>query len=110
MESTSPVEYEDSDQCRVESGEWNGPYTGEQFTDPIDLDVDHMVPLANAHRSGGWLWSESRRRDYANDLSYEGHLIAVQNSQTGPRAQTVRKAGDRPIAATGASTPLTGSR
>ena len=80
MESTSPVEYEDSDQCRVESGEWNGPYTGEQFTDPSDLDVDHMVPLANAHRSGGWLWSESRRRDYANDLSYEGHLIAVQNS------------------------------
>ena len=39
-----------------------------------------MVPLGNAHRSGGWLWSESRRRDYANDLSYEGHLIAVQNS------------------------------
>ena len=79
-ESTSPVEYENSDQCRVESGDWTGLYTGEQFTDPSDLDVDHMVPLANAHRSGGWLWSESRRRDYANDLSYEGHLIAVQNS------------------------------
>ena len=79
-ESTSPVEYEDSDQCRVAEGEWDGPYTGEQFADPSDLDIDHMVPLANAHRSGGWLWSESRRRDYANDLSYEGHLIAVQNS------------------------------
>ena len=79
-ESTSPVEYENSDQCRVESGDWTGLYTGEQFTDPSDLDVDHMVPLANAHRSGGWLWSESRRREYANDLSYEGHLIAVQNS------------------------------
>ena len=74
------MEYEDSDQCRVAEGEWDGPYTGEQFTDPSDLDVDHMVPLANAHRSGGWLWSESRRREYANDLSYEGHLIAVQNS------------------------------
>ena len=79
-ESVSPVEYEDSDQCRVKSGEWNGPYTGEQFTNPRDLDVDHMVPLANAHRSGGWLWGESRRREYANDLSYAGHLIAVQNS------------------------------
>ncbi len=79
-ESTSPVEYKDADECRVASGEWNGPYTGEQFTDPSDLDVDHMVPLGNAHRSGGWLWSESRRRDYANDLSYAGHLIAVQNS------------------------------
>ena len=80
VESSSPVEYEDSDQCRVAEGEWDGPYTGEQFTDPSDLDVDHMVPLGNAHRSGGWLWSESRRRDYANDLSYEGYLIAVQNS------------------------------
>ena len=44
-ESSSPVEYEDSDQCRVAEGEWDGPYTGEQFTDPSDLDVDHMVPL-----------------------------------------------------------------
>lgn len=79
-ESASPVTYKDSDECRVAEGEWDGPYTGERFTDPSDLDVDHMVPLGNAHRSGGWLWSESRRRDYANDLSYPGHLIAVQNS------------------------------
>ena len=79
-ESTSPVEYEDSDQCRVAEGEWDGPYTGEQFTDPSDLDIDHMVPLANAHRSGSWAWDEGRKRQYANDLSYAGHLIAVQNS------------------------------
>ena len=79
QESVSPVEYND-DRCRVESGEWNGPYTGEQFTNPRDLDVDHMVPLANAHRSGGWAWSQDEKRRYANDLSYDGHLIAVQNS------------------------------
>ena len=79
-ESVSAVEYTDSDRCRVESGEWNGPYTGERFTNPMDLDVDHMVPLGNAHRSGGWAWNENRKRMYANDLSYPGHLIAVQNS------------------------------
>ena len=67
------MEYEDSDQCRVAEGEWDGPYTGEQFTDPSDLDVDHMVPLANAHRSGGWACGANRRkRQYANDLSYAG--------------------------------------
>ena len=79
-ESETPVKYTDEDRCRVASGLWLGPFTGESFTDPRSLDVDHMVPLANAHRSGGWAWSEDRKRDYANDLSYEAHLIAVKAS------------------------------
>ena len=80
QESASHVEYKDSDRCRVASGEWSGPYTGERFTDPRNLDIDHMVPLGNAHRSGGWDWNEDLKRQYANDLSYSGHLIAVQSS------------------------------
>ena len=79
-ESLSSVTYEAQDQCRVESGDWFGAYTGESFTDPGDLDVDHMVPLENAHRSGGWAWSKERKADYANDLTYANHLIAVQAS------------------------------
>ena len=79
-ESLSSVVYEAREQCRVESGDWFGAYTGESFTDPGDLDVDHMVPLENAHRSGGWAWSKERKADYANDLSYANHLIAVQAS------------------------------
>ena len=79
-ESVSPVVYTNSDQCRVASGAWVGPYTGEQFTDPARLDVDHMVPLGNAHQSGGWAWSPEQKRQYANDLSYGNHLIAVQAS------------------------------
>ena len=79
-ESQSAVAYEAGDECRVEGGDWFGAYTGESFTDPGDLDVDHMVPLANAHRSGGWAWSKERKAEYANDLSYANHLIAVQAS------------------------------
>ncbi|MYB49553.1 MAG: DUF1524 domain-containing protein [Dehalococcoidia bacterium] len=79
-ESETPVTYTNEDRCRVASGSWEGPYTGERFTDPGDLDIDHVVPLANAHWSGGWAWNEDRKREYANDLSYEGHLIAVQAS------------------------------
>lgn len=43
----------DRDGCDVESGQWRDAYTGEVWRDPRDLDVDHMVPLAEAHRSGG---------------------------------------------------------
>ena len=79
-ESQTAVTYESENQCRVEVGSWFGVYTGESFTDPSDLDVDHMVPLANAHKSGGWAWSKERKAEYANDLSYANHLIAVQAS------------------------------
>ena len=78
VESLKPVGYVDGRQCRVATGSWVGPYTGEAFDDPRDLDVDHMVPLRNAHRSGGWSWDAARKERYANDLSYGDHLIAVQ--------------------------------
>ena len=97
-ESVSPVFYTSSDQCRVASGAWVGPYTGEQFTDPARLDVDHMVPLGNAHQSGGWAWSPEQKRRYANDLSYDNHLIAVQasaNRAKGSRSPADWKPPDR---------------
>ena len=76
-ESTIEVTYTDGDKCRVQEGHWIGPYTGTEVTDPSDLDIDHMVPLANAHRSGGWSWSSEKKSAYANDLTYPGHLIAA---------------------------------
>ena len=79
-ESASRVTYGDDRQCRVEAGRWWDPYTGTVLTDPGDLDVDHLVPLANAHRSGGWAWSQERKRLFANDLGYDAHLIAVTAS------------------------------
>ena len=63
------------------SGRWDDPYSGEVFTDPTRLDVDHMVPLRNAQRSGGWEWTKQRRQKYANDLGNPEHLIAVKASE-----------------------------
>jgi hypothetical protein len=63
--------------CRVLAGRWLDAYTGAVYTDPAELEVDHRVPLANAHRSGGWAWSQSRKREYANDLIDPEHLVAV---------------------------------
>lgn len=76
------------DGCRVLTGEWLDPYTGELVTSPAALDVDHVLPLAAAHRAGGWRWSRERRRAYANDLTDPDHLVAVT-------ARANRAKGDR---------------
>ena len=70
----------DNTGCRVISGKWLDLYTGQTFTNPRDLDIDHFIPLAEAHRSGSDGWSRKQRRNFANDLSYPGSLIAVSSS------------------------------
>ena len=80
-ESRVSVSYRtDSRRCRVATGEWLAPYTGTMVTNPGKLDMDHMVPLANAHASGAWNWSAQRREQYANFLGDPQHLIAVTAS------------------------------
>ena len=80
IESLEPVVFENSDQCRVARGKWQGSFTSQTFDNPADLDVDHLVPLANAHNSGGWSWDAATKLNFANDLSYPHHLIAVDSS------------------------------
>lgn len=52
--------------CSFTAGEWVGPYSGVTLTDSSDVDIDHIVPLANAWRSGADTWSTSDRETYAN--------------------------------------------
>ena len=59
------------------AGRWVAPYTEAVVTNPKELDVDHLVPLANAHRSAGHAWDRSRERVYANNLEEPGHLVAI---------------------------------
>lgn len=61
----------------VISGLWVCPYTGTVVTVPGELDVDHMVPLKEAHESGAYSWSKEKREAYANELTNPDHLIAV---------------------------------
>ena len=76
-ESMTPVTFKTDERCRVATGRWTGPYTGTVVEDPGKLDIDHMVPLANAHRSGGWAWDRDRKAAFANDLEFDGHLVAT---------------------------------
>ena len=78
-ESAVPVTL-DARGCRVVAGRWEDPYTGRVFTDPRRLDIDHFIPLAEVHRSGGHAWTPAQRRRYANDLLNPNTLIAVSAS------------------------------
>ena len=50
--SAIPVTFQKDNHCTVKSGRWTGVYTGQVFTNASDIDIDHIVPLAHAHRNG----------------------------------------------------------
>ncbi len=78
-ESLVPVTL-DGRGCKVLAGRWHDPFTGRTFTNPRKLDIDHFVPLAEVHRSGGAAGPPAQRKQYANDLSDPKTLIAVSAS------------------------------
>lgn len=56
------------DECHPVAGTWHSPYDGAVWHDSADVDIDHVVPLADAWRSGARAWSDDRREAFANDL------------------------------------------
>lgn len=73
--------------CYPDSGSWYSPYDGITEYAASDIDIDHVVPLAEAWRSGAKNWTDAKREDFANDLDYP-QLIAVTdnvNSSKGDR-------------------------
>ncbi|MFJ8828045.1 HNH endonuclease family protein [Streptomyces sp. NPDC102467] len=63
--------------CTVTAGTRFSYYDGTTVTDPAKLDIDHLVPLAEAWASGASQWTPARREAYANDLGAERSLVAV---------------------------------
>jgi hypothetical protein len=78
-ESIEPVTLDEKG-CKVITGKWLCSFTGDLITDPRKLDIDHMVPLKEAHLSGGHIWEKAYKKAYANDLDDPQHLIAVSLS------------------------------
>ena len=76
-ESLLEVAFETDRECRVAGGRWYGAFTAAYVEDPGNLDIDHLVPLKNAHNSGGWAWDAAKKEKYANHLDDHDHLIAV---------------------------------
>ena len=66
-------------QCEPTAGRWYSVYDATWVEDDSSVDIDHIVPLAEAWKSGANAWSTSRRQQFANDLTVS-QLIAVTAS------------------------------
>ncbi|MDX6347429.1 MAG: hypothetical protein QOF84_2219 [Streptomyces sp.] len=65
--------------CASTSGSWYSVYDGATWTAASDLDIDHLVPLAEAWDSGASAWTTAQRQAFANDLT-RPQLIAVTDN------------------------------
>jgi hypothetical protein len=65
--------------CAAVSGTWYSPYDGATWRAAADVDIDHVVALSEAWRSGASGWTTARRQSFANDLSI-AQLIAVTDN------------------------------
>jgi hypothetical protein len=75
--------------CDVASGSWFDPYGGQTYADPEDIDIDHIVPLANAWRSGASSWDTVKRESFANvprDLLSVDDGLNQSKGDKGPEA------------------------
>ncbi|KAJ5992031.1 secreted protein [Penicillium sp. IBT 35674x] len=68
-----------SSSCAATSGTWISPYDGATWTQASDVDIDHLVPLSNAWKSGASEWSTADRQAFANDLTHP-QLVAVTDN------------------------------
>ncbi|MFC9067899.1 HNH endonuclease family protein [Streptomyces harbinensis] len=74
--------------CSLTGGTWWSYYDEVTVTEAGQLDIDHMVPLAEAWDSGAHAWTAQRREAYANDQGAEESLLAVTGT-------TNRSKGDK---------------
>lgn len=65
--------------CAATSGSWYSPYDGATWTLASDVDIDHVIPLSNAWRTGASSWTTARRTQFANDIT-NPQLIAVTDN------------------------------
>jgi hypothetical protein len=83
-ESTSEVKTDKN--CKLLSGSWRSKYDNRVITKASSLDIDHMIPLKEAWKSGASGWSAADRQEFANDLDFDGSLIAVSASSNRSKA------------------------
>lgn len=81
--------------CMVLSGTWTDAYTGKTHTVPAkEMHIDHLVSLAEAHRSGGADWPPEKKKRFFNDSG--NHVVThastnIRKSDTDVAGQNQRR-------------------
>ena len=83
--SIKPVKFKRNKGCVVSHGQWLDPYSGKSFFKASNLDIDHIVPLKEAHISGGDVWTKKQRRRFANDPENLIVVSARENREKGAK-------------------------
>ena len=77
-QSTTEVRFaKDGDRCRVVTGRWISPFTGNVIQNSDAVEIDHVVALKWAWERGAWQWPDNKRERFANDLV---NIMAVEAS------------------------------
>lgn len=66
-----------SGSCDLTGGMWRSPYDGQELHGAEEVQIDHLVALAEAWYSGAFAWTTDRRQAFANDLGVPWSLNAV---------------------------------
>lgn len=72
--------------CVTLGGTWTSWYDGQVITDPAALEMDHLVALAEAWRSGAHAWTDEQRALFANDMDIPQSLNLVSAAVNNAKA------------------------
>lgn len=67
------------------SGQWIDPYSGDLIEDSSKIDIDHIIPLSKAAKSGGQSWNKEKKEKFANDLENLLATSAKENRSKGDK-------------------------
>ncbi|MFF4845568.1 HNH endonuclease family protein [Streptomyces collinus] len=86
LKAEAVIAPEQGARCKLSGGRWYSPYDDRYILGPSGLDIDHLVPLAEAWDSGASAWTAKEREAYANDLGDDRALIAVSAASNRSKA------------------------
>ena len=77
-----------SDGCFVNSGKWLDPYDSLYYFSSSEVQIDHVVALFEAHKSGAWSFPAERKLKFANNIDLDDILIAVGGSSNASKGSS----------------------